>query len=242
MLRVAGRLLFAVYCPLHGACRLDVVGCIMRVVCCIFPVACCRFRGVCCTFSCGALHVVPCVSSAARCPLEPVECTLPLVRFRPPAPVPRCRVVCAVCRLSQVASRHVACSALRVVRCMLHVARSQSHRVSLPVPSRMPYVACCKTRVLRCFLSLVRCRSHSGMSSVACRRLQSDTAPSHTPRIAAAHAIERLSGRRDLLQTEVCVRACGRACVWVGSKRTVCRCGLLCMRRGYSRVGAIEYK
>ncbi len=29
--------------------------------------------------------------------------------------------------------------------------------------------------------------------------------------------IERLSGRRDLLQTEVCVRACVRACGWVAS-------------------------
>jgi hypothetical protein len=34
---------------------------------------------------------------------------------------------------------------------------------------------------------------------------------------AAAIAIQRFSGRPDLLQTDVCARASVRACVWVAS-------------------------
>jgi hypothetical protein len=91
-------------------------------------------RGVCCTFSCGALHVVPCVSSAARCFWARVECALPLVRFRPPAPVSPARMVCAVRRPVPRRISPGTCSALRVACCMLHSARSRWHVVSFPLP------------------------------------------------------------------------------------------------------------
>jgi hypothetical protein len=82
-----------------------------------------------------------------------------------------------------------------------------------------------------CLAHLACCLSH-----VVCCQLQSDTAPAYTQRIAAALAIERLSGRRDPLQTKVCVRACVRVSVRVGSKRDAvfvgsCACiGNICDR------------
>jgi hypothetical protein len=216
------------------ACRMLFVCGTLRVVRCIFPIAHCLWRGVCCTFSGGAVHVVSCVSSVAL--LFVGSCRLH-------APVPRCRVVCAVCRLvpRRVSSRCMFCVS-SVAYCMTPVPSrilSFVRRLS-PVPSCMPSGGCCKTRVLCCFLSLVHADPILAChllpaSSVA--TLQSDTAPSNTQRIAAALAIERLSGRQDPLQTEVCMRACVRACVracaWVASVRCVvvgcCACaGSIC--------------
>ncbi len=67
-------------------------------------------------------------------------------------------------------------------------------------------------------LSLGLCLSHLAcrLPHPACYLLQIGTAPSHTQRIAAALAIERLSGRRAPLQCRprcACVRVC------VGSER-----------------------
>ena len=174
----------------------------------------CRLR----TLSVGScrMHVASCSFSAAR----------PSVRGR--MSVARSHVCissrCTVC----VASRpsHVADRTFPVASCLLCVACPILHAV------------CCMLQNARSLLLLVSypCRSHSGTSSVACRQLQRCRATQRR-RIRSASrrriAIERLSGRQDQLQTEACVRACVRACVlWVGSKRTVCRCGLLCVRRG----------
>jgi hypothetical protein len=76
------------------------------------------------------------------------------VRRLPHLASPQCPLllaVCAVCRLSRVASRHVACAALRVVGCTLHVpCRMLSHVLSwlLAVPSCMSSAAC--RRLQRC--------------------------------------------------------------------------------------------
>ncbi len=119
-LRVAGRLLFAVYCPLHGACCLDVVCCSMRVVRCILPVARCMWRGVCCTLSSGALHVVPCVSSAA-------------LLF-----VGSCLLHVASCPFSCCPPQ---CPMSRGVRCLSPVPRRISSRCTCCVASRLLHVA-----------------------------------------------------------------------------------------------------
>jgi hypothetical protein len=96
-------LLFAAYCPLHGACCLDVVRCMLRVICCIFPVACCVSSVFCGTVSSGLLHVVSFVSSAARsslhgvcfrlpAPVSPVACGSELS-----VPCPISHLVCCMC-------------------------------------------------------------------------------------------------------------------------------------------------
>jgi hypothetical protein len=97
------------------------------------------------------------------------------------------------------------------VRCLSPVPRRISSRWLCCAASRRLPVA---DRTFPCrMFSLVRCPSHSCMLCAACCPLQSDTAPSHTQRIAATLAIERLGGRRGPLLFEVCLRACVRACV-----------------------------
>jgi hypothetical protein len=202
LLRVACR-------PLHGACCLDVV--LLHATCRPLHFACCALHEVCCLLHSfrWCSHLSCTLSLACRLRhcglLDRVCCTLSVVCF-PVAPLPHV----PWCVLSVAGPRRISsgtCSALRVVCCILHDACSRSHRVScvLPDPSCMPYVACCRTRVLCCFLSMPIPFWHvvCCMSSVA--TLQRDTAPLHTKRIAAALAIERLSGRQDPLKTEVCV-------------------------------------
>jgi hypothetical protein len=135
-------LLFAAYCPLHGACCLDVVcrrlhfsrcifpRCTLHVVCCLlhsfqWSLACCPSRLV-----CGI--AVRRIVSAARCLLSVAYRTLSVVRCLLPVACPSvpCRMVCAVCRLTRVASRHVACCVLYVLSCMLSLC-------PLPVPSSL---------------------------------------------------------------------------------------------------------
>ena len=116
-------------CPLHGACRLHVVCCtpfppahvgwMFSVARCVSsvafsPVAGCMPSNACCTFCGGALHVASCVSPAAllsvgSCLLHVLRRMLHVARAPScclmPAPVPQCRMRCAVCRPSHVASR-----------------------------------------------------------------------------------------------------------------------------------------
>jgi hypothetical protein len=121
-------------------------------------------------------------------------------------------VVCAVCRL---VPRRISS------RCMFLRCESAVACCMTQVPSRIFYLVCCLTHlacrqldvakrafsVASCLLSMpipfwhVICR----MSSVA--TLQSNTAPSHTRRIAAALAIERFSVQG--MRACDCVRACG---------------------------------
>jgi hypothetical protein len=100
MLRIARCMSFAAYCPLHGAWCLDVVCCTLRGVGCIFAV-CCMPSVVCCT---GLLHVAPLRFVAARSPSHVA---------RPPMPVPRSHVACAL---------PVACPTSSLVRCTLRAA------------------------------------------------------------------------------------------------------------------------
>ena len=234
----AARCLLRVACrPLHGACcpPFSVARCVSSVAFSLLRVACgvvsvAKFPVVPCTFSLASSAALRFVGS---CLLHVGSC--PFSCGPPQCPMSR-GVWCLSPGPHRIASG--TCPALRVVRCMLHDARSQSHVAScvLPVPSCMPSVGCCKTRVLCCFLSLVHadpilaCRlPHAVCCNVACRVTQRRRIRSASRRRIA---IERLSGRQDPLQTEVDVRACVRACVWVASV-TVCRCGLLCVRREY---------
>ncbi len=134
---------FAVRCILPVAWRMlsRCFYCTLYVVCCIFPIACCKSSIFCCTFSSGALHVAPCLSSAAL--LFVGSCLLHVVCGLFSCCLPQCPMACAVCRLSHVASRLV--HVLRVVGCILHDARSLPHVVSCPlrVQSCMPSIAFC---------------------------------------------------------------------------------------------------
>jgi hypothetical protein len=200
--------LITAYCPLHGACCLDVFCCTLRVVCCIFPDACCQL---------SVAHFLVVVSSTlsvgsclraffVACGLLPVA--------RPTVP---CPMVCAVRRLSHVASRHVGCAALRVVCCMLHNARPLLHVVAWlsPVPSCMPSVARCR----------VTQRHHNRRSASRRRSPLSAAVPGE------ARCSEDRGGRAP-----VCACVSVRVCVSAESV-TVCLSGLLCVRRELSRQG-----
>ncbi len=165
LLRGACRLLFAAYCPLHAACCLEVVCCTLRVVRCIFPDACCMSSIVCCTFSSGRLrHAVRWIVSASRCLWSVARSPL--------------HVVC--CLLPFPAARP---SARVSVACRdLSVACPISHLVTVHAADRT--FPCRFLSLVRCVSQLARCLLH-----VVCCVLQSDTAPSHTQRIAAALAI-----------------------------------------------------
>jgi hypothetical protein len=215
LLRIAGRLLFAVYCPLHGACRLDVVCCIMRVVCCISPVARCMLRGVCCTVSCGALHVVPCVSSAhaVRWIVSNARCLLFVFGCPPQCPVSHVR--CQVPRMHLVT--------LHGLRCESSVACCRPH-----VPSRivslvccLSYLACRMLHVAKRAFSVASCLLSVADPILACRLLHvvcCNVAERHS---AVAYAAHR--GGASQLSASVAGktryrprRACVRACVHVG--------------------------
>ncbi len=114
---------------LHVACcRLHFPRCMLHVVCCLLHVfqwsprhadrwivSACPFFVACRTFSvaCGRISVACC---PPHCPIS--------------------HAVCAVCRLSHLASRHVArcmthalCRFLSLVRCLSHLARCLLHAV-----------------------------------------------------------------------------------------------------------------
>jgi hypothetical protein len=212
--RVACRLLFAAYCTLRATCCLEVVCCTLHVVCCIFPVAYCMLSVVCCPVSSGRRrHAVRLIVSA--CPFF-VACRTFSVAYgllpvaRPTVP---CRMVCAVRRLSHVASRHVACYC---------VASRLSHVADLTSP-----VACCRLAGA-CPILHVVCR----IPPVACcrlaQRIHTRSASQRRSQLSASAAGEpRCSADRG-------ARAC--VCAWVASV-TVCLCGLLCVRREHSRQG-----
>ena len=162
------------------------------------------------------------------CLLDRVCCTLSGACFPVARPSAPSRVVCVVCRLAHVASRHVACFC--VARRRLHVACRM-----FPVASCLLSVACPIMHAVRCMLQNARsllllvscpCRSHSGTSSVACRRLHvvgCNVAERHS---AVAHAAHRggasplsasVAGKTRYRPRCACVRACVRACVWVAS-------------------------
>ncbi len=148
--------LLAASCPLHGACCLDVVCCTRRVVRCIFPVACSPSHVVCCLLHsfqfarCCPLRVV-CgtavrqIVSAARSPssvlcLHFLHCMRSVVcRLFPVAcPSVAWRALSVACPTSHLVTLHV--SALRVVGCMLHVARPLPHCVACP----FLHAGCCR--------------------------------------------------------------------------------------------------
>ena len=138
------------FSPMHVACR--------RWSVAHFPVLACgiaaRWIVSACPFfvACRSFYVAWCLFSVAR-PSAPCRMVC-AVRRLPHLASPQCpllHAVCAVCRLSRVASRHVACAALRVVGCTLHVpCRMLSHVLSwlLAVPSCMSSAAC--RRLQRC--------------------------------------------------------------------------------------------
>ena len=211
-LRVACRCYSLRIARMHRACCLAVVCCMRRVVCCIFPVACSPSHVVWFAFSSGLLHVVSCVPSVARCPLDRACCTLsvvcctlsvvcclsPVARsplsvvcFLLPARVSPCRMACAVCRLSHVASRHVACAALRVGCCIAHVPCLHVVSCPLRVPSCMPSIAGCTVDSQRRRARSASLRTH-GYS-------QSNTITLATRTHARTHA---------RTHTSVCSRSC----------------------------------
>jgi hypothetical protein len=164
MLPVARCRSFAVRCILPAAwrmssgCCLHVVCCIMRVVCCIFPVARC-------VVPVAHFPVVPCTLSLA-CRFE---CALPLVCFRPPAPVSPARMVCAVRRPVPRRISPGTCSALRVACCMLHSARSRWYVVSFP----FPVPSCMSSHRHACYPHARKhARTHTSVCSRSRRRLR----------------------------------------------------------------------
>jgi hypothetical protein len=203
LLRVAF-LLFAAYCPLHAARCHEVVCCtlqcrwlhfprrMLRVICHIFPDAGCMLSMVCCTISSGRLrHAVRWIVSTCpffvACRTFSVACCL--------LPVAGTSVPCAWCALSvawsHVASRHVACYALRVVCCTLLTAPSVLRVVSCPVVHVV-----CRTPPVACRRVAQRCHTRSASR----RRSQ----------LSASVAVEaRCSADRG---ARACVRACMPAC------------------------------
>jgi hypothetical protein len=223
---------FVVRCMLSAACR-------MLSGCCLWHDACRRLHFPRCMLhvvSC-LLHIFR-WSSAALLPVGSCLRALSLLHVaRSPSPVAylpapvspvawrALSVACPTSLLVTLQWLHVA--ALRVVCCLLHAARPMLHGVRCLSPFPRSHlvtvhvaalcVVCRMLHVARSpshMLSLVRCLSHLAcrLSHAVCCPLQSDTAPSHTQRIVAALALERLSGRRALLQTEVCARARLRSC------------------------------
>ncbi len=184
-LRVACRLLFAAYCPLHGACRLDVV---YHAVCRLLHIPHCMLQVV--YFLFAHFPVVPCTLPLACrlrhcCQSDRACCALSVICFRLPAPVPH-GVRCPLPVPRRISSS--TCSALRVVCCLLHDARSQSHVVSCPlrVPSCMPSVACCTVDSQRRRARSASLRTH-GYSQSHTVTLATHTHAS-TPRSAAGLA------------------------------------------------------
>jgi hypothetical protein len=187
LLRVACRLLFAVYWPLHVV-RMLSVACLMscrplHVVCCMLHVVCCLLRI--CQCSREGCLLRQC------CPLDRVCCTLSvayltLVTYRPLRVVtlhvawPTSPVAC--CPLS------VACS---------HPARRRFHVVSgpLPVPSCISSVAC-----RRCRATPRRRTPSASLRRIAIGRLSGRRGPLQTE--VGVRACVRACVRED-------VRACG---------------------------------
>jgi hypothetical protein len=221
--------LHAARCPLHAACCLaSGACCLLRDACRLLFAACCPLHAACC------LEVVCCTLRVVRC-IFPVSCWMSSVTFSP------MHVAC--CQWSVAHFRVVVCGiAVRwiVSACPFFVARRTFSvaccLLACPsVPCRMACVVCRLARVASRCLSHLACR----LSHAVCGPLQSDTAPSHTQRIAAALALERLSGRRAPLHTEVCVRVRVRACLRVGSERDGVFVGC-CACVGRIRARAIE--
>jgi hypothetical protein len=184
-LPVAGCLLHGICCV---ACRLlFAVGCMKSGACCMLPVARCMsfaallpaawrmVSGRCVLHAAWrrlhlrrVVHAVCCLLhwSLARCPIACRRCTLSIAcrTFSVARPTVPCRMGCAACRLFRLVSRplHAACCDSSLARCIFHVRMSHGFSHPLPVPSFMLHVV----------------------------QLQSDTAPSHTQRIAPALAIE----------------------------------------------------
>ena len=155
MLSVARCTLSILCCMLSVACRLHVVCCtpfppahvvwMFSVARCVSsvalsPVARCMSSNACCTFCGGALHVASCVSPAAllsvgSCLLHVLRRMLHVARAPScclmPAPVPQCRMQCAVCHPSNVASR------------LLHAALRTSSVACCPLSVACPILPCC---------------------------------------------------------------------------------------------------
>jgi hypothetical protein len=203
---VASRVLLHVVC-----CLLSVVCCmrclLLAVFCAVFPA--CRMPPVdCCLVVCSPLHAVfatlsvVCCLHVARCMLCHMSwlfaacCTKFVLRclFSGARPSVPCRMVCAVRRLSHLASRHVACAALRVAWCMLHVARPESHVVTCVLP------------VLSCMSSYHHaCYPHARTPTSVCSRSRRPLRGSIAS--AAAGILAPEAGRRKGETVAACLRS-----------------------------------